>query len=132
MILNKAKVVLIFIFFIILFVLSAEVCFAGEDLIMTAKDKGGKVIPYILNYQNLSPQYAIILFPGGSGDVNPHMEGDKLVYELKENFLLRSRSFIVDEEFVTVTTNSTDEKEYIQAIIDDLKRRFPKVRIYLM
>jgi uncharacterized alpha/beta hydrolase family protein len=51
---------------------------------------------------------------------------------LKNNFLLRSRKFIVDDEFVTVTTNSTSSENRIQAILDDLKTRFPKAQIYLM
>jgi len=117
---------------ILVLILTTAVCFAGEELITTARDKNGKVIPYILNYQNLSPHYAIILFPGGNGYVNPHMEGDRLVYNLQKNFLLRSRKFIVDDEFVTVTTDSSDSTDRIQAILDDLKRRFSGLQIYLM
>jgi len=130
--LNKLKLMPVIISLALLFTLTTRVCLAGEDLITTAQDKNGKVIPYILNYQNLSPRYAIILFPGGYGNVDPHMEGGKLVYKSETNFLLRSRKFIVDDEFVTVATNSSDVAERIQAIIDDLKRRFPNVRIYLM
>ena len=120
----------IFLAFLLSF--APQICLASEDLITTAKYKNGKVIPYILNYQNLSPKYAIILFPGGSGDVNPHMEDGKLVYKFQRNFLLRSRPFLIDNEFVSVTTNSSDNEERIQAIINDLKKRFPNVQIYLM
>jgi hypothetical protein len=119
-------------FILLALVGSAQVCIAGEDLITTAQDRNGGIVPYVLNYSNLSPRYALILFPGGSGAVNPRMEEGKLVYGFKGNFLLRARSFLVDEEFVTVTTNSTQLEERIQAVIDDLKRRFPAARIYLM
>ena len=129
---NKFKLMPIIMFVTLLLALTTRICLAGEDLITTAKEKSGKVIPYILNYKTLSPRYAIILFPGGSGDVDPHMKDGQLVYKLRGNFLLRSRPLIVDDEFVTVTTNSSDSEERIQAIIDDLKRRFPKVQIYLM
>jgi hypothetical protein len=112
--------------------LSTQLCVAGEDFITTAQDRNGQTIPYILNYNNLSPRYVIILFPGGAGNVNPRMVDGKLVYGFRGNFLLKSRPFIVDDEFVTVTTNSTQIEERIQAIIDDLKTRFPAVQIYLM
>ena len=131
-ILNKLKLMPAIIFPALLLALTTHVCLAGEDLITTARDRNGKAIFYILNYQNLSPRYAIILFPGGYGNVDPHMEGGKLVYNFGKNFLLRSRKFIVDDEFVTATTNSSDVAEHVQAIIDDLKRRFPDVQIYLM
>jgi len=111
---------------------SARLCFAGEDLITTAHMGDGETIPYILNYSNLSPKYVLILFPGGNGIVDPHIEDGVLVYKAKGNFLLRSRNLMVDEEFATVTTNSTHVAERIQAILDDLKRRFPQAQIYLM
>jgi len=111
---------------------SIGTCLAGEDLITTAQEKNGETVSYLLNYSNLSPSYALILFPGGSGIVDPHMEDGKLVYKAKNNFLLRARKYFVDDEFVTVSTNSTQSTERIQAIIDDLKKRFPIARIYLI
>ncbi|MGH8764478.1 MAG: hypothetical protein ACRET8_02065 [Burkholderiales bacterium] len=110
----------------------AQSAFAAEELITTAHYPNGEVVPYILNYQNLSPRYVVILFPGGTGEVNPRMEDGKLVYGFKWNFLLRTRNFIVDDEFVTVTTNASQSAERIQTILDDLSRRFPKARVYLM
>lgn len=127
---NKLLRVLNICFFAMAF--SSQVCVAGEDLVDTAQDKNGDVVPYILNYRNLSPRYVLILFPGGMGIVNPRMENGKLVYSAKSNFLLRAREFIVDDEFATVTTNSTQLEERIQAIIDDLKRRFAAAQIYLV
>lgn len=129
---RKESIVNAIKFLLLTTTLSARLCGAAEDLITTAPDKNGAQVPYILNYSNLSPRYAIILFPGGSGIVDPHMEDGKLVYKAKGNFLLRARRFMVDDEFVTVTTNSTQVPERIQAILDDLKVRFPAVRIYLM
>ena len=116
----------------IAFSFSLGSCLAGEDLITTAQEKSGETVPYVLNYNNLSPSYVLILFPGGSGVVDPHMEDGKLVYKAKNNFLLRARIYFVDDEFVTVSTNSTQNTERIQAVIDDLKKRFPAARIYLV
>ncbi len=105
---------------------------AGEDLITTARYSDGEEIPYILNYENLSPRTVVILFPGGDGQVNPRLENGRLVYGYRGNFLLRSRKFIIDDEFVTVTTNATWSEPRVQAIINDLKTRFPAAKIYLM
>ena len=112
--------------------LTAQPCLAEEQLIETASLPGGEQVPYILNYQNLHPAYVVILFPGGSGRVDPRMVEGKLVYGFKGNFLVRSRHLIVDEAFATITTNSTDSEERIQAILNDIAIRFPKTKVYLM
>lgn len=105
---------------------------AGEELISTATQKNGEVIPYILNSNNAAPAYVFILFPGGSGVVDPHLENGVLVYRAKGNFLVRSRKWMVDDEFATVTTNAGPSEERIQAVIDDLNRRYANVKIFLM
>jgi len=105
---------------------------AVEELITTAHYSNGRPVPYILNYNNLSPRFIVILFPGGSGIVNPHMENGLLIYNFGDNFLVRSRRYIVDEEFGTITTDTTDSEERIQAILDDIHRRFPQAHVYLM
>lgn len=107
-------------------------CDAGEDLITTAAKKDGETVPYILNYVDLTPHYVIILFPGGSGNLNPRIKDGKLVYGVKQTFVIRVRPLIVDAEFATVATNSSQSDERIQAILDDLDRRFPAAQIYLM
>jgi hypothetical protein len=112
--------------------LSAQHCVAAEELISTAHYASGEQVPYILNSSGAPPKYLVILFPGGSGVVDPRMENGRLVYGFAGNFLLRARPFIVDDEFATVTTNSTQSEERIQAVLDDLKRRFPEARIYLI
>jgi len=112
--------------------LSGQLCFAEEELITTVQNKNGETIPYVLNYKNLSPKYVVILFPGGNGNMDPHMQDGKLVYNFKGNFVIKARKFIVDDEFATAATNSTQGSERIQSIINDLKTRFPVAQIYLM
>jgi hypothetical protein len=119
-------------FFVFMFGLSAQWSLAGEDLITTAQYASGESVPYVLTYKTLAPKHVVILFPGGMGNVDPHMEKGKLVYKAKGNFLLRARHFIVDHEFATVATNASQSAERIQAVIDDLKNRFPGAQIYLM
>jgi len=105
---------------------------AGEELISTAVQATGEQVPYILNSANATPRYVVILFPGGTGNVDPRMRDGVLVYGFQGNFLVRARPFIVDDEFATVTTNSSDSEARIQAVLDDLKRRFPRALVYLM
>jgi hypothetical protein len=119
-------------FLVLALALTPQLGVAAELLVTSAHYPNGETIPYILNYRNLSPRYVIVLFPGGTGSVNPRMENGKLVYGFKGNFLVRSRKLIVDDEFVTVTTNSTASEERIQPLLDDIKGRFPTARIYLM
>jgi hypothetical protein len=113
-------------------ILWARPCLAAEELVTTAHLKDGEQIPYVLNCSSPSPRYVIILFPGGTGRMNPHMEDGQLVYSFKNSFLFRARKFIVDDEFATVATNATSSKERIQSLLDDIAGRFPKAKIYLM
>ena len=117
---------------VFLIILASNPCIAMEELVTTAHNKDESVIPYVLNYKNPSPKYVIILFPGGNGAMNPHMQDGVLVYKYKKNFVMRTRKHIVDDDFATVATNSSQVSERIQAIIDDVKQRFPAARIYLM
>lgn len=111
--------------------LCASLATAGEELITTARYPDGDPVPYILNSAGPNPKYVVILFPGGSGDMNMRMEGEKLRYGLFGNFLIRSRPLFVDNDFATVSTNATSSEERVQALLDDLKRRFPGAKIYL-
>jgi len=123
--------VLRFLLFPVLF-LSLHCCLAAEELVTTARYANGEPVPYILNTGEGTPKYLVILFPGGSGNMDPRMEGDRLVYGFRANFLIRSRPHLVDSEFATVSTNSSRSEERIQAVLDDLKRRYPEAKVYLM
>jgi len=110
----------------------ARHAFAGEELVTTARYPSGEAVPYILNRNDPEPKYVVILFPGGAGTVDPHMEDGKLKYGYGGNFLVRSRRYLVDDEFATVTTNTTRVPEQVQAVLDDLARRFPRAQVYVM
>ena len=103
-----------------------------EELVSTAQAASGETVPYVLDSRRASPKYVVILFPGGNGQVDPRRVNGKLVYRAKNNFLLRARPFLVDDEFAAVATNSTSSVERVQALLDDLNRRFPGAAIYLM
>jgi hypothetical protein len=103
-----------------------------EELITSAQAASGETVPYVLDWRGASPKYVVILFPGGSGEVDPRMVNGKLVYRAKNNFLLRSRPYLVDDDFAAVSTNATSSAERVQALVDDLKKRFPGAALYLM
>jgi len=105
---------------------------AADELITTAKTVDGEVVPYVLNAVNAQPKFVVMLFPGGNGQMNPHLDNGRVAYGLSGNFVIRGREFIVDDEFATVATNSTSDEPRVQALIDDIKRRYPNAQIFLM
>jgi hypothetical protein len=117
--------------FLMILLLTAKLSCAEEELLTAPYSDTENGVPYVFNHIGMQPHYILILFPGGTGSVDPKMEDGKLVYKAKGNFLLRARQYFVDEEFATVATNSTQSSSRIQALLDDLKRRFPQAKIYL-
>jgi hypothetical protein len=103
-----------------------------EELVTTAVMPSGETLPYILDHRDGRPHYVLILFPGGTGIVDPRMVNGKLEYRARTNFLLRVRPLIVDDEFATAIMNTTPVAERVQVLLDDLARRFPGTRIYLV
>ena len=89
----------------------------GGALVTSAHYASGEPVPYILDTAGAAPKYVVILFPGGSGNVDPRIENGQLAYGFKGNFLVRSRRFLVDEDFATVTTNSSQGEDRIQAVL---------------
>ncbi|HEX2650108.1 MAG TPA: alpha/beta hydrolase [Burkholderiales bacterium] len=105
---------------------------AGEQLVSTAKYPSGEVIPYILDSEGDAPRYVVLLFPGGSGVMDPRLQDGRLVYGFRGNFLIRARRYLVDREFASVATNTTTSEERVQALLDDIGRRFPQAKVYVM
>lgn len=105
---------------------------AGEELVMTAIQADGVTVPYVLDTASAVPRYVLILFPGGTGRLDPRLINGEVVYGFKGNFLMRSRPYFVDDEFATVATNTTENPERIQAVLDDVARRFPAANVYLI
>ena len=118
--------------FLLAFVL-VQIASGAEQVLTSAVTASGDQVPYLLNRADAgTPRYVLILFPGGSGIVNPRYEDGVLRYQMADNFLLRARKFIVDSEFATVAMDSTHSEGRIQAVIDDVRRRMAGSRIYLV
>jgi hypothetical protein len=105
----------------------------AEQIVTSAVTATGEQVPYLLNSADAgTPRFVLILFPGGSGIVNPHYEDGLVKYQMAENFLLRSRRFIVDQEFATVAMDTTASEARIQAVVDDIRHRMAGAKIYLV
>ena len=78
----------------------------NDQLIDNVRYSDQFTVPYILTSQNQSPQYVLILMPGGAGTLNPHINNEgKLQFDFAGNFLIRSRNRFCDSQFVTASTN---------------------------
>lgn len=112
--------------------LGAGLARAGDQLV-TVKTPDGTAVPYVLTTN--SPQkiaYAVILMPGGSGQLNPRMEGGRLMFAFGGNFLIRSRDVFADHQFVAASTNATTSADRILAIVADLEKRYGRIQIYVV
>ena len=89
-------------------------------------------VRYVLNNEDSSPDYILILFPGGDGVLNARMEDGNLRYRKRTNFLLRAREFIVDKDYATVATDATHDAVRFKALAAQLKRDYPAAEIYLL
>lgn len=91
-------------------------------MIATAKIADGEVVPYVPNYRNQQPKFVTILFPGGSGQMNPHMNNGKVAYDFGGNFLIRSRKDIIDCEAYAHHGYRGIERETMDAIKQWIRR----------
>jgi hypothetical protein len=105
---------------------------ARDELMTSARTPGGETVPYVLTSKPGTPAYAVILMPGGSGVMNPRMEGSKLVFGFGGNFLIRSRELFADGRFVAASTDATSSPDRIRAIAQDLQRRYGGIAIYVI
>jgi hypothetical protein len=91
----------------------------------------GQTIPYILTENSpKTVRYAVVLMPGRNGVLNPYMLDDKLMFDYRGNFLIRSRHLFTDHETVAVSTDASQSAERMTALVNDVKQRYPGVKIY--
>lgn len=104
---------------------------AGDEL-ATAPSPDGAGVPYILTTGDGRPAHAVILMPGGQGILEPRMVNGRLTFRAGGNFLIRSRQRFATGPFVAASTDATTTPARIQAIADDLKRRFGRLAVYVI
>lgn len=121
-----------FLFWLAFVAMGASPALATDEL-AAAQPTDGARFSYVLTAnapQNVS--YAVILMPGGSGKLNPRMEGGRIVMALSGNFLIRSRSLFADSQFVAASTDATSTASRIRAIVADLQRRYGTLQVYVV
>src|SRR5215813_8192810 len=106
----------------LLLLLSPVATWAGEQT-ASGKTADGSSVSYLLTTTgSQAPTYAVILMPGGKGIMSPG----------SLNFLIRSRSIFAEGPFVAASTDATNKPDRIMAIVSDLQRRYPGVKVYVV
>ena len=106
----------------LLLLLSPVATWAGEQT-ASGKTADGSSVSYLLTTTgSQAPTYAVILMPGGKGIMSPG----------SLNFLIRSRSIFAEGPFVAASTDASNKPDRIMAIVSDLQRRYPGVKVYVV
>jgi hypothetical protein len=116
----------------LLLLLASPAAWAGDEL-ASGKMADGTPVPYVLTTGGGTPAYAVILMPGGRGIMSPHIDSNgRLAFQMGGNFLIRSRSIFAEGPFVAASTDATSTPDRILAIVADLQRRYPGVKVYVV
>jgi hypothetical protein len=120
---------------------------AAADELVRLPVRGEAVQPYYLHDGGAAkPAYALVLFPGGDGRVDYREQGGRIVHRGR-NFLVRSGDLFAGEGFVAAVLDvasdhasgmddgfrtGAEHTQDVAAVIDDLRRRFPGVKVILV
>ena len=105
---------------------------AADELVPVTTADGTSFNYILTTNQPRKIAYAVILMPGGGGQLDPRLENGKLVFAFGGNFLIRSRALFADGQFVAASTSSTTTPARILAIVADLEKRYGKIQIYVV
>lgn len=104
--------------------------FAGDSLLNF--DKTDPTATCILTAESPSPKYVLILFPGGDGRVAAHQTGGKILFGKRNNFLIRSRLLLADNEFATVSTDASNDEKRFSLLLDRIRQLYPHASVWLV
>jgi hypothetical protein len=111
--------------------LAASPVRAGDELVIVRQASGADV-PYILTDKDGNrPTHAVVLMPGGTGQLNARMQDGKLAFGFSGNFLIRTRVIFAGGRFVTASTDASSSVPRMLAIVEDLERRWPGIQTYI-
>ena len=112
--------------------LLSPAAWAGDEL-AAGKMADGSSVPYVLTTGGGTPRYAVILMPGGRGIMSPRVDNNgKVSFQMGGNFLIRSRALFAEGPFVAASTDATSTPDRILAIVADLQRRYPGIKVYVV
>ena len=116
----------------LLLLLSPAAAWAGDEL-ASGKTADGASVPYVLTTGGGKPAYAVILMPGGGGVLSPRLHSDgSVAFNMGDNFAIRTRGLFAEGPFVAAATDATSTPDRILAIVADLQRRYPGVKVYVL
>ena len=121
---------------------------ASAQEIVTLNTRPGVTQSYFLTRVPEKPEAIALLFPGGGGDIRLRSEGGDIKFS-QGNFLVRVRGEFVKRGMVTAVIDAPSDqragwgmpddfrfsKEHladVQAVIADLRRRFPDLPVFLI
>lgn len=112
-------------------VLAAGPAVAKDELVTSAHYDSGEVIPYVLTASGDAPTHAILMMPGGPGNLAPHLDlNGQLVMTWGNNFLMRVRGMF-GPRIAAVSMDATTTPERVMAVVDSLQRRFGPLKVYV-
>ena len=117
---------------ILLLLVCARPALAADEIVISVKASDGEIVRYVLTSGGSAPHYAVILMPGGRGELPLRQADGVLTTALPGDFLIRSRALFVDSQFVAASTAATSIPALILAIEHDLERRFGPLSLYVV
>ncbi len=112
--------------------LAAGPAVAKDELVTSAHYADGTAIPYVLTTNGDTPSHAILMMPGGPGNLAPHIDTDgRLVMTWANNFLMRARELFAGPRIVAVSMDATTTPEQVMAVVDSLQGRFGPLQVYV-
>ena len=111
--------------------LAAGPAAAKDELVTSAHYADGEVIPFVLTATGNAPTHAILMMPGGPGNLAPHLDvNGQLVMTWSNNFLMRVRGMF-GPRIAAVSMDATTTPERVMAVIDSLQSRFGPLKVYI-
>ncbi len=119
---------------------------ASAEEIVALKTREGATQSFLLSIPQQSPSAAVVLFPGGDGNIELRSESGSPKFRAG-NFLVRSRELFVEGGIATATVDAPSDEARgmndqfrlgdkhaadIAAVVADLKQRFPKIPVFLV
>ena len=112
--------------------LAAGPAVAKDELVTSAHYVDGQVIPYVLTSKGDTPTHAILMMPGGPGNLAPHLDvNGRLVMTWGNNFLMRVRGLLAGPRIVAVSMDATTTPERVMAVVDSLQSRYGPLQVYV-
>lgn len=145
---RKSKWAKTFVLVVLLSFISS-VCFASiSSEMVNLPVRKGVTRNYLMTWEDsAAPTSAVILLAGGNGRVGISQQDQFVKLDVPNNFLVRSRELFVDKNMMSVVVDTPSDNPQgisdgfrksdvevndLSKIIDDVKVRFPGIKVYFI